>query len=67
MVRATKSAGTVEYAGGNIRSCYMKEYGGYVWQPDHPTLKWSPEPYVFLGEAKAFLRGYLWGVENESR
>ena len=40
-----------------VKEAYMKEFGGYVWQP--MVLGWtaSPESYVTRGEALAFLKG----------
>ena len=45
------------YKGGTIRETYHHEYGGYVFQPNHPQIKKFIEPYVKLNEAKAFLDG----------
>lgn len=58
-MEANSDSEPLDWCGGHIRPTYMHEYGGYVWQPTHPDLGWrgTPEPYVHLAEAKAFLRG----------
>jgi hypothetical protein len=53
-----------EYKGGTIQHTYHPEFGGMVYQPDHPSIKKFIEPYKTEDEAKAFLEGLAAGEKK---
>lgn len=48
-----------------VREAYMKEAGGYVWQPMQTLIPAStaPEPFRERGEAEAWCRGFRDAME----